>query len=313
MNEFNIKTVWYDPNSFEDLKNKVTKKTKLIYVENPGSNSFEFQDLRKIVSFAKRKNIYTATPKLGAADQLYYCAEPSTNTCKAVTSSTIPIPHFPTSLSCENNCYPVPIRSSKCIDATCLTKYYTNTCGTDFSHLLDSKCGIRQPCNFSCKKSTTSAPMSLESSGTLINPECGPKGGNCDGNSQCLAACLYLHYGNKPYSQEQINKCAWFMKWSHQNVESGYSIECDSPADKYNTYSCDGSGTCNIVLDGKGPYSDMNSCKKKCAPPAPSPCSGCLRGTKNCQVACAGSGHKNGHCPIPNATDPNHCCECWDD
>ena len=60
LNEFNIKTVWYDPNSFEDLKNKVTKKTKLIYVENPGSNSFEFQDLRKIVSFAKRKNIYTA-------------------------------------------------------------------------------------------------------------------------------------------------------------------------------------------------------------------------------------------------------------
>jgi cystathionine beta-lyase len=58
--EFNIKTIWYNPNSFEDLKNKVTKKTKLIYVENPGSNTFEFQDLRKITSFAKRKNIYTA-------------------------------------------------------------------------------------------------------------------------------------------------------------------------------------------------------------------------------------------------------------
>jgi len=58
--EFNIKTIWYNPNSFEDLKNKVTKKTKLIYVENPGSNTFEFQDLGKITSFAKRKNIYTA-------------------------------------------------------------------------------------------------------------------------------------------------------------------------------------------------------------------------------------------------------------
>ena len=43
-------SVWY----------KVTNKTKLIYDENPGSNSFEFQDLGKIVSFAKRKNIYTA-------------------------------------------------------------------------------------------------------------------------------------------------------------------------------------------------------------------------------------------------------------
>ena len=60
LKEFNIKTVWYDPNSFEDLKRKTTKKTKLIYVENPGSNSFEFQDLGKIVSFAKRKNIFTA-------------------------------------------------------------------------------------------------------------------------------------------------------------------------------------------------------------------------------------------------------------
>ena len=60
LKEFNIKTIWYNPNSFEDLKKKVTKKTKLIYVENPGSNTFEFQDLGKIVSFAKRKNIFTA-------------------------------------------------------------------------------------------------------------------------------------------------------------------------------------------------------------------------------------------------------------
>ncbi len=60
LKEFNINTIWYNPNSFQDLKNKVTKKTKLIYVENPGSNSFEFQDLGKITAFAKRKNIYTA-------------------------------------------------------------------------------------------------------------------------------------------------------------------------------------------------------------------------------------------------------------
>ena len=58
--EFNVKAIWYNPNSFEDLKNKVTKKTKLIYVENPGSNTFEFQDLGKIVALAKRKQIYTA-------------------------------------------------------------------------------------------------------------------------------------------------------------------------------------------------------------------------------------------------------------
>ena len=60
LKEFNINTIWYNPNSFQDLKNKVSKKTKLIFVENPGSNTFEFQDLGKIIAFAKRKNIYTA-------------------------------------------------------------------------------------------------------------------------------------------------------------------------------------------------------------------------------------------------------------
>jgi len=60
LKEFNVKAIWYNPNSFEDLKSKVTKKTKLIYVENPGSNTFEMNDLGKIISFAKSKSILTA-------------------------------------------------------------------------------------------------------------------------------------------------------------------------------------------------------------------------------------------------------------
>jgi len=60
LKEFNINAIWYNPNSFQDLKNKVSKKTRLIFVENPGSNTFEFQDLGKIVALAKRKKIYTA-------------------------------------------------------------------------------------------------------------------------------------------------------------------------------------------------------------------------------------------------------------
>ena len=59
LKEFNINAKFYDPNSFDDLKKKVTKKTKMILVENPGSNTFEFQDLSKIVSLAKRKKILT--------------------------------------------------------------------------------------------------------------------------------------------------------------------------------------------------------------------------------------------------------------
>ena len=59
LKEFNIKAKFYNPDSFEDLRDKVTKKTKMILVENPGSNTFEFQDLSKIVNLAKRKKIFT--------------------------------------------------------------------------------------------------------------------------------------------------------------------------------------------------------------------------------------------------------------
>jgi cystathionine beta-lyase len=59
LKEFNISAKFYNPEKFEDLKNKVTNKTKMILVENPGSNTFEFQDLSKIVKLAKTKNILT--------------------------------------------------------------------------------------------------------------------------------------------------------------------------------------------------------------------------------------------------------------
>ena len=59
LKEFNINAKFYDPESFEDLKNKVNKKTKMIIVENPGSITFEFQDLSKIVNLAKKNKIFT--------------------------------------------------------------------------------------------------------------------------------------------------------------------------------------------------------------------------------------------------------------
>ena len=57
--KYNIKTKFYDPNNIEDLQNKITKKTKLIFVENPGSITFEFQDLKEIVKIANKNNITT--------------------------------------------------------------------------------------------------------------------------------------------------------------------------------------------------------------------------------------------------------------
>jgi cysteine-S-conjugate beta-lyase len=60
LKEFNIKAQFYDPDNLNDLKNKITKKTKMIFVENPGSNTFEFQDLSQIMRLAKKNNIVTA-------------------------------------------------------------------------------------------------------------------------------------------------------------------------------------------------------------------------------------------------------------
>jgi cysteine-S-conjugate beta-lyase len=60
LKEFNIKTIFYNPHDLKTLQSNITKKTKLIFVENPGSNSFEFQDLAKIISIAKKNKIITA-------------------------------------------------------------------------------------------------------------------------------------------------------------------------------------------------------------------------------------------------------------
>jgi len=60
LKEFNIKTIFYNPHDLKTLEQNITKKTKLIFVENPGSNSFEFQDLGKIIAIAKKYKIFTA-------------------------------------------------------------------------------------------------------------------------------------------------------------------------------------------------------------------------------------------------------------
>ncbi len=60
LKDFNINTVFYDPHDLRSLEKNITKNTKLIFVENPGSNSFEFQDLGKIISIAKKNKILTA-------------------------------------------------------------------------------------------------------------------------------------------------------------------------------------------------------------------------------------------------------------
>ena len=70
LKKFNIKNIFYNPLNLNDLKNKISKKTKLIFVENPGSNTFEFQDLKKIITLAKKNNIFTAIDNTWATPYL---------------------------------------------------------------------------------------------------------------------------------------------------------------------------------------------------------------------------------------------------
>jgi cystathionine beta-lyase len=60
LKDFNIKAIFYNPHDLKTLEKSITKNTKLIFVENPGSNTFEFQDLGKIISIAKKYKILSA-------------------------------------------------------------------------------------------------------------------------------------------------------------------------------------------------------------------------------------------------------------
>ena len=60
LTEFGVKTIFYNPHDLNSIKKNITKKTKLIFVESPGSNTFEFQDLSKILNIAKKNRIFTA-------------------------------------------------------------------------------------------------------------------------------------------------------------------------------------------------------------------------------------------------------------
>ena len=60
LKDFNIKTIFYNPNDLNTIRKNISKNTKLIFVENPGSNTFDFQDLSKIIQIAKKHKIYTA-------------------------------------------------------------------------------------------------------------------------------------------------------------------------------------------------------------------------------------------------------------
>ena len=59
LKKFGIETTYYDPKIGSDIKKLIKKNTKVIFMESPGSLSFEVQDVKAICKVAKAHNIIT--------------------------------------------------------------------------------------------------------------------------------------------------------------------------------------------------------------------------------------------------------------
>ena len=55
LKKFGIETTYYDPRIGGDIKNLIKENTKVIFMESPGSLSFEIQDVKAICKVAKAK------------------------------------------------------------------------------------------------------------------------------------------------------------------------------------------------------------------------------------------------------------------
>jgi len=53
----NIKYDFYDPRNLNDLENLINKNTKVIYLESPGTYTFEVIDITKVVEICKKNNL----------------------------------------------------------------------------------------------------------------------------------------------------------------------------------------------------------------------------------------------------------------
>lgn len=61
------RAIYYDPRIGSDIDGLITDKTRLIFMESPGSLTFEIQDTRAIVEVAKARKVPTATDNSWAA------------------------------------------------------------------------------------------------------------------------------------------------------------------------------------------------------------------------------------------------------
>ena len=59
LKRFGIKTSFFKNNLPSELEKLINNKTKIIYLESPGSLNYEVEDIEKIVKIAKKNNIKT--------------------------------------------------------------------------------------------------------------------------------------------------------------------------------------------------------------------------------------------------------------
>ncbi|MGE5145391.1 MAG: cystathionine beta-lyase [Candidatus Eiseniibacteriota bacterium] len=71
--DFGIATTFYDPRAGADIAKLIRANTKMIYLEAPGSQTFEMQDVPAIVAAAKARGVLTACDNTWASP---YCFRP---------------------------------------------------------------------------------------------------------------------------------------------------------------------------------------------------------------------------------------------
>ncbi len=71
LEKYNVNVVYYDPRNLDNLKSLITKKTKILFVENPSSHTFEFQDLNKLLSIAKSKKVISVIDNTWSTAMLF--------------------------------------------------------------------------------------------------------------------------------------------------------------------------------------------------------------------------------------------------
>ena len=71
LNNMGITTTFYNPNFTNKIKELITNKTKLIFMESPGSLTFEIQNISMLVDIAKKYNLITVIDNTWATS-LYF-------------------------------------------------------------------------------------------------------------------------------------------------------------------------------------------------------------------------------------------------